>query len=722
MNATRYAPDAWDRVTGRAEYAQDVPADALRLALVRSPHPHAEVLSVDATAAAGMPGVAAVLTGEDIGDRRFGRFTRDYPVLALDRVLFAGQPVAAVAAVDVATARRAADSVKVQYRVLEPLLTPVESLAPGAPAIHPGYDGYVNAVQGRRHHNLQGEDAQLTGEPAKAFAECDEVYENEFTWSRSSSSPLESHGALVDASNEKVLVYASHKEPYKLRRDLAALAERPETDFEVRPVKIGGDFGSKGNPFVEGICYFLSLHTGRPVKGRLTFAEGLGGTGGRHGGSLYLRTGLRRGTVHAHESRFVLDGGAFVAPKPMPKGILPMLGLPMGAYSVGHLEESAVGAYTNTMPGSHVRSPGEFQTIFASESHMEMIARERGEDPVEFKVRNLRHGISRRLLERVQKESSDWGRAGTPAGETVLGTGFSVFHRSAGPGESTVRLTATGEELLLEAALPDQGAGSYEAFARLVATRLRVARERVTVRAVGTDSGLIDMGAGASRVTVVVGRACEDACSRLLDELGGVPDRADGISEEFWPGKALAALGVENVSAIGAGAVGRGEVADLGEAHGALAIQLAVDPATGILRVRRAVLAADVGPVLNPVGLRGQLEGGFVFGLSQTLFEDLRQQDGKISLDSLNDYKLASGVDVPELAIHLIEVSPLPDDGLAGVRAVGELVNIGVPAAVANALDDAVGVRLCSLPLTAEKVFDALAAKAAAALAPADGR
>ncbi|MDK1361692.1 xanthine dehydrogenase family protein molybdopterin-binding subunit [Arthrobacter sp. zg-Y1219] len=708
-----YAGEAWDRVTGAARYAQDVPGEALSLALVRSPHPHAEILSIDASSAAAMPGVEAVLTAEDIGDRRFGRFTRDYPVLAPGRVLFAGQPVAAVAAVDEATARQAAGRVRVEYRALAPLLTPVEALAPDAPAIHPGYEGYINAVTGRRHHNLQGEDAARTGDPGTAFNECDEVFENEFTWARSSSAALETHGALVDATGDKVHVYASHKEPYKLRRDLAALSDRPEADFEVHPVKIGGDFGSKGNPFVEGICYFLSVRTGRPVRGRLSFSEALQGTGGRHGGSLYLRTGLRQGTVHAHESRFVLDGGAFVALKPMPKGILPMLGLPMGAYSVPHLAESAVGAYTNTMPGSHVRSPGEFQTIFASESHLEMIARARGEDPLEFKYRHLRQSVSRVLLERVRSESSDWGRSGRPDGEMLLGTGYSVFHRSAGPGESTVRLTADTDGLQLDLALPDQGAGSFEAFGRLVAARLGVPRSRVMVRGLGTDSGLVDQGAGASRVTVVVGRACEDACRRLLAELDAAPSLPQGADNSpFWPGEILAERRQENLVVEGTGSVGRSEVGDLGHAHGALAIQVAVDPATGIIRARRAVLAVDVGPALNPVGLRGQLEGGFVFGLSQTLFEDLRQEGGRISLDSLNDYKLASGVDIPELAIHLMGDAALPETGLAGVRAVGELVNIGVPAAVANALHDAAGIRLCSLPLTAEKVFAALTANA----------
>ncbi|UOD81769.1 xanthine dehydrogenase family protein molybdopterin-binding subunit [Paenarthrobacter ureafaciens] len=709
--------EAHDRVTGRARFAQDIPADALHMAVLRSPYPHADIVGIDTTKALAVPGVRAVLHAGDIGEKRFGRFTRDYPVFAVDKVVFAGQPVAAVAADDLETAKRAAGLISVEYAERAPLLSPEESLSGAAEAIHPDYADYLNAVPVRSHHNVQGEDARVTGDPEAAFAECDEVFENTFTWQRSSSAPMETHGALVDASGDRVIVHASHKEPYKLRRDLAALSGRPEEDFEIRPVKIGGDFGSKGNPFVESMCYFLSARTGRPVRGRLSFAETLGATGGRHAGSLTLRTGLAKGRIHAHQSRFVLDGGAFVAPKPMPKGILPMLGLPLGAYDVGHLDESAVGAYTNTLPGSHVRSPGEFQTIFASESHLEMIARERGEDPLEFKSRHARHGISRKLIEKVRCESALWKRGGEVDGHTVIGTGYSLFHRSAGPGDSTVRLTANGQRVVLELAVPDQGAGSFETFGKLVATRLGLERSQVQVKGRGTDSGLVDLGAGASRVTVVVGRACDDAAAKLLEGLQVSTPPQAATDAAYWIADALQALGTAEISVEGRGSVGRDEVEGLGHAHGALAVQVAVEPDTGIIRARRAVLAVNVGPVLNPVGLRGQLEGGFVYGLSQTLFEDLRPQEGRIELDSFNDYKIASGVDIPELALYFVDESELPAQGLAGVRAVGELVNIGVPAALANAIDDAVGVRLTALPLSAERVLDGIRKKASLAVA-----
>ena len=719
-NPAPVTDDSQDRVTGRARFAQDIPADALHMAVLRSPFPHADIVGIDTARALAVPGVHAVLHAGDIGERRFGRFTRDYPVFAVDKVVFAGQPVAAVAADDLATAQRAAGLITVEYVERAPLLSPEESLSDAAEAIHPGYTEYLNAVPVRSHHNIQGEDARVTGNPEAAFAECDEVFENTFTWQRSSSAPMETHGALVDASGDRVIVHASHKEPYKLRRDLAALAGRPEEDFEVLPVKIGGDFGSKGNPFVESICYFLSVHSGRPVRGRLSFAETLGATGGRHAGSLTLRTGLVNGRIHAHQSRFVLDGGAFVAPKPMPKGILPMLGLPLGAYDVGNLDESAVGAYTTTMPGSHVRSPGEFQTIFASESHLEMIARERGEDPLDFKSRHALHGISRKLIEKVRSESALWKRGGEGSGDSVLGTGYSLFHRSAGPGDSTVKLSANGQRVVLELAVPDQGAGSFEAFGKLVANRLGLERSRIEVLGRGTGSGLVDLGAGASRVTVVVGRACDDAAVKLLAALQvDAPGQlgASGPSGGYWIADALRAVGRSNLVVEGQGSVGRDEVEGLGHAHGALAVQVAVEPDTGIIRARRAVLAVNVGPALNPVGLRGQLEGGFVYGLSQTLFEDLRPQGGRIQLDSFNDYKIASGVDIPELALYLVDETSLPAQGLTGVRAVGELVNIGVPAAVANAIDDAVGVRLTTLPLSAERVLSGIRKKASLAVA-----
>lgn len=693
------------RVTGEAVYAGDVRAEgALYAGFARSTHASAIIESIDTRLAEQAPGVVGVITGPQLGDRRFGRFTRDYPVLAHDRVLFIGQPVVAIAATSALNARRAAELVRIDYAPLPAVLTAADALRPDAPVVHPGYAQYVNAIPNRQGPNLQGSDELVEGDPEAAFAECDDIYEHLFAWPRSQSAALETHTCLIDASGDRVHVYAAHKEPYKLRRDLAALSDRPESDFAVHPVKIGGDFGGKGVPFIEGACYFLSAATGRPIRGSLTFGEELTSTGGRHSGTLRLRTGLRNGRIHAHEADFCLDGGAFVALKPMPKGILPLMKMAFGHYSVPHRRERAVGVYTNTLPGAHVRSPGEFQAIFAAESHVDIIARTRGEDPIEFRRRQQPSSGIQRVLDLLSEEMRDWPERGADEHGRKLGTGLSVFHRGGGAGESTVRLRASSDGLRLTLAVPDQGAGSFLAFRTRVAERLGVPLARVEAVAAGTDSELVDWGAGASRVTVIVGRACDDACDSLLASLGSPP--AD--PGEFWPADALRALSIpddEAVEVLGVGAIGRGETEVLKNAYGALAVQVAVDPETGITRATRALLVADTGPVINPVGHRGQLEGGFVYGLSQTLFEELRSENGAVVADSFYGYKIASNVDVPPLKIRLVEPEESEFGDFSAVRAVGELVNIGVPAAVANAIDDAVGVRLLELPLSAERVL-----------------
>ncbi|MFF4835209.1 xanthine dehydrogenase family protein molybdopterin-binding subunit [Streptomyces sp. NPDC001315] len=695
--------DHLDRVTGAAVYAADVPCPgALHAALVRSTQAHARVVSADTSEAEKLPGVHTVLTGASTGARRFGRFTADYPVLAVDRVLFAGQPIAAVAATDRRTALRAAALVNVTYEPLPAVTDPAEAPAEGAVVLHPGYDGYTNPVPGRPAPNVQGSGSLNSGDASAALGECDLVVTHTYTWDRSHSAPLEPHTCLVDATGPLVHVWAAHKEPFKLRRDLAAIGGRDESTIVIHPVKIGGDFGAKGSPFVEGPCLLLSEATGRPVRAALPFAEELAATGARHGGSVELRAGLRDGRLHVHQGRITLDGGAFAALKPMPTGVLPLLGFAVGAYDVPHVDETTLGVYTNNVPGGHVRSPGEFQLAFAAESHIDELAAELGVDPLEFRREHAAHAGMAGIVDRLARASASW-ETGERDG-LLLGVGHSVFHRGPGPGESTVRLRATAGGVLLDVGVPDQGAGSYELFRRIVSDRLGVPVDQVVVTGAGTDAGLTDAGAGASRVTVVVGRATAAACGELLAalEVARPPD------DPGWLGHLTAARGEVTVSATAG--VSRQEFRTLRAGLGGLAVQAAVDPDTGVTRVLRAHLVADIGPVLNPPAVRGQLEGGFVFGLSQTLYERLiTDGDGAIVTTGLDSYKLAGHCDVPPLEIELVESADDPRD-FSAITAVGELANLGVPGAVANAVARATGGRVRHLPLTAERVLAAVTA------------
>lgn len=690
----------WIRVSGRTLFTDDVlSADSLHAAFALSSEPHARIRSIDTSEALAMPGVFAAITGADTGNRRFGRRVRDYPVLAIDRVLFVGQRVAAVAAWDAETARQAADRIQIDYEPLDAVLDPQDALRSDAPVLHPDYDRYENAHSDRPHHNVQGHMEATEGRGTEAFADADEIYEHSFGWTRSHSAPLEPHACLVVGGETEIHVYSSHKEPYRLRRDIALLAGRPEEDVIVHPVLIGGDFGAKGVPYIEGACYLLSVRTGRPVRTSMTYFEELTSTGARHPGSMRLRTGLRDGAPLAHESETVLNGGAFAALKPQPAMIIPVVGISSNPYQPPHRSESGIAVYTNNLPGAQVRSPGEFQATFAGESHFDMIARARGEDPLEFRLRCARRPQARKVLAALVEPVSAW-RAQQ---EGTTGIGVAVFHRGSGAGDTTVACRATAAAVELTVSTPDQGAGSYTVFQNLAARTLGVEPDRVLVRAGGTDLALTDAGAGASRVTAVAGRACIEACKSLLDEVGGI---SSGSCDGYWIADRLRELGREAVSVSGRWQVARGK-SPTPPTHGAMAIELDVDTETGVIRLHRCLLVVDAGMVVNEVGHRGQLEGGFVYGIGQTLYEDLIVEDGQVMAASLGDYKLASASDVPPLEIRLLS-PPADEDEVEALRPVGELGNLGVAPAVANAIDDAVGVRITELPITAERVWSKL--------------
>lgn len=700
-------PEALERVTGGTIFTGDVVCPgALEAAFTLSSHEHARVRGVDLGPARETPGVVAAVAGEELGDLRLGRRVRDYPVLAAERVLFVGQRVAAVAAVDRETAVKAADLVKVDYEPLPAVRDPWSALREDAPVLHEAYETYEGAIPERPHPNVQGTWVLTSGDAEGELPECDDVYESTFLAPRSHSAPLEPHTCLVAAGPERVHVFSAHKEPRGLRRDLALVSGRPESDFTIHLAKIGGDFGSKGFPFVEAACYFLSMASGRPVRHAMSYYEELTSTGARHPAVIRLRTGLRSDRLHAHESDVLLDGGAFSGLKPAPMVVVPAIRAPVELYDVPHVHERCWSVYTNSLPGSHVRSPGEFQATFAGESHVDVIARSRGRDPIEFRAANTSDPAVHRVLDEVRARTDQWRaeRAGDTDG---AGIGVAVCFRDAGPGSTTVACRAErGGVLEVVVPVPDQGAGSYAVVRRLAARTLRVPEEAISVRAADSDAELTDSGAGASRVTAVVGRAAVEACRALIDALGGDP----GTEPErgTWIDARLEDAGEEALEARGSWTLDWASPPDFGiRSYAGTAVDVDVDRETGELTIRRALIVADTGVVVNPVAHRGQLEGGFAYGLSQATLEELLVEDGQVVTVSLGDYRLVSAADVPPLEIVLVE--PEGDvDELSGIRSVGELTNVGVAPAIANAIDDAVGVRIRELPITPERVLRGL--------------
>ena len=689
------------KVTGQARYTGDhYPEGVLHVALLASPVPHATISRIDTTAAQDLPGVVAVLTGEDLGDVRFGRHLRDLPVLATDRVRFIGQRVAAVAAETREAAEEAVRLIEVDYEDLPTVFEPRAALEPDAPVLHPEAAQYavMSARGGPRrvpeHLNIQG-DLVAGADPGAvtaAFAEADHVFEHTFRTPRQHQGFIEPHGALVWFEGEICHVISTNKAPFTLRAQLSAVTGHPIEQIVVDNRFIGGDFGGKGFSLDEFVCFYLARATGRPVRSVMSYVEELSGAGPRHAAELLLRTAVQAdGTFLAHTADVVFDGGAYAAGKAAPD-LVPHGGLDtMSAYSIPTTRHRLRTVYTNSVPGGHMRAPGEVQAVFAGEAHVDLIAAELGIDPVELRRRNLlRPGhpapdgtgaiaVADEVLERAA-EAIDWD-AQRPSGRAA---GIAVYRRKGGAGTGGVVLRALAEdrfEIVTGAA--DQGSGTVTMMARVAAAALGVDESCVRVVQRPTAEAMFDQGAGASRVTRVLGEAARVAATAMREKLAGAPE---------FP-----------VSVTGEAEAPRGEQSD---AFGAVAVEVEVDGDTGRITVLRAALTADTGTIINPVSHRGQLEGGFAFGLGAALMEELPVEDGQVLAGSLGDYKLPTAPDMPPLEI--ITVGDTEGPGPFGAKAVGEFGNLGVAPAIGNAVARAVGVRLNDLPLTAEKVWTAL--------------
>ena len=690
------------KTTGAAKYTADLDVPgALQAAFVRSAYPHARIVAVDTSRARALAGVRAVITGADVRGERLGRRLQDWPVLCWDRVLFIGDRVAAVAADTHEIAEEAARLIAVEYEELPALLDMDDALRPDAPVLHPDAASY-RFLEGRGerpavpHPNQQGHVVESHGDVDAAFARAARIFEHQFTTPRIHQAALEPHAAVVWLEGERVRVISTNKAPFNLRDQLAATLRLPKERIVVDNGMIGGDFGGKGLSTDEFVLYHLARATGRPVRAITRFADELSTMNPRHAARIRLRTGVDAdGRIVAHESSALFDGGAYAAGKPTVRLIVEGGVSTLEGYRVPAARHEAATIYTNQVPGGHMRAPGQPQNVFASESHLDLIAGELGLSPLELRRRNVAaagdmttsgepwHGPDlRALLDRAASEID--ADAPRPAGQ---GIGFALGVRHVGRGKTTISLRLDHDGTIeARTGVGDQGGGQHTLIQRIVAATLGVDPATVHVRRLSTD-GPQDPGIGGSRVTPVHGGAALAAANALKDKLGGrsVADAARDLSAD----------GLEVSATFDATAVDNGACAH--------AIEVAVDTETGTVRVRRAVLAIDIGHVINPVALRGQLEGGFVYGLGQALTEDLAVSDGRIRAANLGDYKLPTIADVPPLEV--VHLSDAHGVGPYGARSAGELVNPGVPAAVANAVHDASGARVRTLPITAERVW-----------------
>jgi CO/xanthine dehydrogenase Mo-binding subunit len=703
LREPEYRVEGRDKVTGAAHFAADIVRPGmLHTAYVTSPYPHARIVSIDAARARAMPGVRALLTGADTKPQRLGRRLQDWPLLAWDRVLFIGDRVAAIAADTAEIADAAAAAVTIEYEELPAILDPEAALAPDAPALHPDAATYAY-LGGTRpavpHPNVQGHGTREHGDVEAGFAASYRVYEHTFTVARTHQGYVEPRASLVWLDGETVHVVTTNKAPFALRQHLSVGLGIPESRIVVDAGHIGGDFGGKGLSIDEFVLYHLARATGRPVRAVTRYADELQATNTRHAGRITLRTGVdREGRILAHTSRVIFDGGAYAAGKPVATLMPGDAMLTLAGYRVPAARVEAMAVYTNQVPAGHARAPGQPQNAFAAESHIDLIAHDLGIDPLDMRERNVVrpgdvdvtgqpwHGTDGPALLAKLREASRYDAVTKNLTEIHargrgLGVGVALGVRHVGRGRASMVLRLAGGRIELHTGVSDQGGGAHTVFQRIVASELGVPLERVTVVRGTTEAVPNDPGVGGSRVTPVQGGAALAAARALKERLG------DRELDQ-----------IEDLEVVGEAAQETHEASMY-----AYALVAEVDPATCRVKIRQATLVADVGTVINPVALRGQLEGGFVFGLGQAVMEELRIEDGRVVNANLGDYKIPTIADVPPLQVELITQDPGP--GPFGAKSAGELANPAVGAAVANAVHAACGVRVMGLPVTAEKIW-----------------
>ncbi len=740
-----------EKLSGRARYTGDYQVPGMLYgAVLRSPFPHARLLRVDTSRARHAPGVRAVISGPEIGERLYGRAVVDVPILAVDRVRFVGEPVAAVAAEDPEAAEAALDLIEVEYEELSAVFDPFAAMRPDAPILHPRVREYKRAAAGGYISDSEAELPNVPnlcayqlvtrGDVAQGFREADLVLEHSYRTSSQHQGYLEPHSCIVEArADGGARIWASNKAPFGLRSLLARDLGVPEEAILLEPMLVGGDFGDKGSPMLIPLAYFLSRAAGRPVRLVLSWREEFQAANPRHPAWITIRSGVNRdGKLVAREVQAVYASGAYAGFKPFTSGRLPTsLRQAAGVYRIPHFKFEMKMVYTNHVPMGHMRGPGGAQIAFAAESEMDRLAEAVGLDPIEFRLRNaIKEGdlspegmswTSVRMEECLQavKEASGWGRPKP----LHVGRGVAVAEEGAGLGgggsSSIIEVHADGTATLITS-VNDQGSGSHTMLTQVVAHELQLPLDRVRLRFTGTD-GPWDRGSSAASVTRAAGQATIGAAAEVREKLAAIaaeflgcpPEQVELVDGQFRDrARPTASLSFAEVAGHacrdGAPVTGfyRYEDRLTGTATTSYVAQVAeveVDPETGQVRVRRIVSAADVGTVLNAIGVDGQLDGASVMGLGFATTEELSIVDGRVETTGHHDYKLPTMADVPILETVLITSGV--GEGPYGAKSVGELTNLTIPAAIANAVFDAVGVRVTELPITAERVYDALHAQ-----------
>lgn len=740
------------KATGQAAYTVDLRLPGMLYGrILRTPLAHAWIRNIDTARAEKMKGVAAVATGQDLGGRRFGRLLHrpdlwDEPPLATEKVRYVGEGVVAVAATELDLAEAALAAVEVEYEELPAVCDPLKAMEPGAPELHPGK---ANNVAHRVFLNF--------GNIDQGLAASDLVLEDCYTTQTVPVAPLEPSAALasLDASG-RLTLWSSTQSPFILRRWLSLLLDFPLDKIRVIKPHLGGGFGVKRDLLATDCCSaLLAIKSGRPVKVVNDREEEFLSGRFRHPMIAYLKTGVKRdGTLTAQSCRLILDNGAYNSAGPE---ILRAIGGYLTAlYRCPHVRYEGTLVYTNKPVNGAYRGFGNPQLRFAAESMLDEIATKLGLDPVEIRLKNVHHtgdvtankwlltscGLEECIREAAARAGWQEKRGKLPFGK---GIGIACGNHNSGtrsyfPHDSSaafVKVAHDGSVHILSGAA-DLGQGSDSTLCQIAAEALGVPYEAVSITSADTEITPEDLGTYASRLTYIAGNAVVAAASDAKEQMKKIAAElleAESADLEFKGGRAFVrgspdkGVSIAEIAAAGLAKEGRHILGrgfydpphtetvnpDTGEgnyspayAFGAQVAEVEVDLNTGEVRVMKIVAAQDCGRAINPRNLEGQIEGCLAQGMGMTLSEEMIREEGL----TLNGSFLGSGLpraeQMPDTETMLIET--IDPGGPFGAKGVSEMPTVPVPAAIANAVYDAIGIRFKELPIRPEKVLRALEA------------
>ncbi|WIV11691.1 xanthine dehydrogenase family protein molybdopterin-binding subunit [Proteiniborus sp. MB09-C3] len=757
--------DGIKKVTGDLKYVDDIKMPGMLYAAVkRSPYPHAKILSIDISKAEKLPGVKAVTIGQDF-PKRVGLYLADKTFLAVDKVRYRGEAVAAVAAETVEIAAEAVKLIEVEYEELEPVTDAIEAMKPGAPLVHPELGDYTHAPI---FHTVPGTNISehfklRKGNAEEAFKQADYVLESSFYVPHIQHCPIENHVAIAKYDRDGSLtVWASCQSPYAVRGALSAAFGIPLNKLRVISPAVGGGFGAKAGTTLEGIVIPLSMKTGRPVKLTYSREDEFCNSYVRQAMHSKFKTGVTKdGKIVAEEIEFVWDGGAFTE---YGVNITKSAGFAMaGPYEVPNIHGDSYCVYTNHPVGGPYRGFGMAEIHFCIEQNMDTVANAIGMDPIEFRKLNAHKPGGKtatsapvydncglvECIDRVAKDIDYYTPSEQPSdSKKIRAKGIACGMKAPSmpndvASSAVIRLNEDGTAYL-QVSAQDIGQGSDTALTQIAAEMLSIPPEKITINTGDTANQPYEWQTVASRITFCAGnaivKAAEDVKRQLIElasiKLSTYPrdlKLEDGhVVSTQYPDKKVSyaelALGLTmpDGSGVHGPIIGRGSFIpenvknfdlETGQGdkpvafwtYGANAAEIEVDTETGHIKVLKVSACWDVGKVINPTLIEGQVEGAIVQGLGSALFEEIKLDKGKFLNQSFMDYKIPAVGDMPEMMVSFVENEQ--HDGPFGARGMAEPAMIPSAPAIANALYNAIGVRMHQIPLTPERVLKAIKEK-----------